>query len=91
MPAGKVKWFNNAKGYGFVLAEGSDEDLFVHYSSIMMDGYKTLKAGQPVAFRTTKANRGTHAIDVHVAKDETHARELAVELDQTSTEIEKRA
>ncbi|MGI0792484.1 cold shock domain-containing protein, partial [Pseudomonas aeruginosa] len=48
MLSGKVKWFNNAKGYGFILAEGRDEDLFAHYSAIQMDGYKTLKAGQPV-------------------------------------------
>lgn len=50
MLSGKVKWFNNAKGYGFILAEGRDEDLFAHYSAIQMDGYKTLKAGQPVNF-----------------------------------------
>ncbi|MCO2642549.1 hypothetical protein FA311_28740, partial [Pseudomonas aeruginosa] len=41
MLSGKVKWFNNAKGYGFILAEGRDEDLFAHYSAIQMDGYKT--------------------------------------------------
>ncbi|WP_414933995.1 cold shock domain-containing protein, partial [Pseudomonas aeruginosa] len=52
MLSGKVKWFNNAKGYGFILAEGRDEDLFAHYSAIQMDGYKTLKAGQPVNFET---------------------------------------
>ncbi len=47
---GKVKWFNNAKGYGFILEDGKpDEDLFAHYSAIQMDGYKTLKAGQPVS------------------------------------------
>ena len=48
MAIGKVKWFNNAKGYGFVLPEEGGEDLFVHYSAIQMDGYKTLKAGQEV-------------------------------------------
>ncbi|MCO2073653.1 hypothetical protein FA410_30100, partial [Pseudomonas aeruginosa] len=42
MLSGKVKWFNNAKGYGFILAEGRDEDLFAHYSAIQMDGYKTV-------------------------------------------------
>lgn len=66
MPAGKVKWFNNAKGYGFVLADGSEEDLFVHYSSIQMDGYKTLKAGQPVEFDTLKADKGIHAVNVRI-------------------------
>lgn len=71
MPAGKVKWFNNAKGYGFVLADGSDEDLFVHYSSIQMDGYKTLKAGQSVVFDTLKADKGIHAVNVRVPEHET--------------------
>ncbi len=41
---GKVKWFNNAKGYGFVNEEGKTEDLFAHYSAIIMDGYKTLES-----------------------------------------------
>ena len=50
MASGKVKWFNNAKGYGFVIEDGKDEDLFAHYSAIKMDGYQTLKAGQAVSF-----------------------------------------
>ena len=49
---GKVKWFNNAKGYGFINEEGKSEDLFAHYSAIIMEGYKTLKAGQAVSFDT---------------------------------------
>uniref|UniRef100_UPI001495FB8E cold shock domain-containing protein n=1 Tax=Pseudomonas aeruginosa TaxID=287 RepID=UPI001495FB8E len=53
-----VKWFNNAKGYGFILAEGRDEDLFAHYSAIQMDGYKTLKAGQPVNFEIIQGPKG---------------------------------
>lgn len=57
MLSGKVKWFNNAKGYGFILAEGRDEDLFAHYSAIQMDGYKTLKAGQPVNFEIIQGRR----------------------------------
>ncbi|MCL6414890.1 cold shock domain-containing protein CspD [Aestuariirhabdus sp. Z084] len=64
MPIGKVKWFNNAKGYGFILPEGSDEDLFVHYSSIQMDGYKTLKAGQDVNFDILQGPKGLHAINI---------------------------
>ena len=50
MAIGKVKWFNNAKGYGFILPALEGEDLFVHYSSIVMEGYKTLRAGQDVEF-----------------------------------------
>ena len=51
MANGKVKWFNNAKGYGFVVEDGKSEDLFAHFSAIQMDGYKTLKAGAGSSFR----------------------------------------
>lgn len=67
MLSGKVKWFNNAKGYGFVLAEGRDEDLFAHYSAIQMDGYKTLKAGQPVNFEIVQGPKGLHAVNIRPA------------------------
>ena len=68
MFSGKVKWFNNAKGYGFILSDNSEEDLFAHYSSIQMDGYKTLKAGQQVEFETTPGPKGTHAINIRPAE-----------------------
>ncbi|VXD00974.1 Cold-shock DNA-binding protein family [Pseudomonas sp. 8Z] len=64
MLSGKVKWFNNAKGYGFILAEGRDEDLFAHYSAIQMEGYKTLKAGQPVRFEIVQGPKGLHAVNI---------------------------
>ena len=64
MTTGKVKWFNNAKGYGFVLAECADEDLFVHYSSIEMSGYRTLRAGQEVSFDIQQGPKGLHAVNV---------------------------
>jgi CspA family cold shock protein len=64
MKTGKVKWFNNAKGYGFILADDSNEDLFAHYSTIEMDGYRTLKAGQRVQFETKPSDKGTHAINI---------------------------
>lgn len=64
MENGKVKWFNNAKGYGFIVADGKDEDLFAHYSAIQMDGYKTLKAGQPVAFEIIQGPKGLHAVNI---------------------------
>lgn len=64
MTTGKVKWFNNAKGYGFVLAECADEDLFVHYSSIEMTGYRTLRAGQEVSFDIQQGPKGLHAVNV---------------------------
>jgi cold shock protein len=64
MPTGTVKWFNNAKGYGFILADEGGEDLFAHYSAITMEGYKTLKAGQQVSFDTTQGDKGLHAINI---------------------------
>lgn len=64
MPTGTVKWFNNAKGYGFILPDEGSEDLFAHYSAINMEGYKTLKAGQTVSFTISKGDKGLHAIDI---------------------------
>ncbi|EAT13396.1 cold shock domain-containing protein [Bermanella marisrubri] len=64
MQTGKVKWFNNAKGYGFILSDEGGEDLFAHYSSIQVEGYKTLKAGQSVQFDTKPSDQGTHAINI---------------------------
>ena len=64
MTSGRVKWFNNAKGYGFVLADGTSEDLFVHYSSIQMTGYRTLRAGQEVSFEIQEGSKGMNAVDV---------------------------
>lgn len=58
---GIVKWFNNAKGYGFIIPDESGGDIFAHYSSIAMEGYKTLKAGQLVAFDTIPGPKGLHA------------------------------
>lgn len=67
MPTGRVKWFNNAKGYGFILPEDGGEDYFAHYSSIQMDGYKTLKAGQLVEFEILEGDKGSHAINIRPA------------------------
>ena len=64
MISGKVKWFNNAKGYGFIIADGRNEDLFAHFSTIQMDGYKTLKAGQAVSFEIIQGPKGLHAVNI---------------------------
>ncbi|AOS97983.1 Cold shock-like protein CspD [Microbulbifer aggregans] len=71
MPTGTVKWFNNAKGYGFILADEGGEDLFAHYSAIQMEGYRTLKAGQQVSFDIIKGDKGYHAANISVGTSET--------------------
>ena len=65
MASGKVKWFNNAKGYGFINEDDKDEDLFAHYSAIEMEGYKTLKAGQAVSFEIIQGPKGLHAVKIN--------------------------
>jgi len=65
MATGVVKWFNNAKGYGFLTPDEEEADVFVHFSAIHMDGYKTLKEGQRVEFEVTEGPKGLHASNVH--------------------------
>jgi CspA family cold shock protein len=64
MSTGQVKWFNNAKGFGFILPDDGGADLFAHYSAISMDGYKTLKAGQLVTFDAVDGPKGLHAANI---------------------------
>ena len=61
---GTIKWFSNAKGFGFIVNEKGNGDIFVHYSAIMTDGYKTLKAGQLVNYEIQEGDKGLHAINV---------------------------
>ena len=63
---GKVKWFNNAKGYGFIVADGCSEDVFAHYSSIQMEGYKSLRAAQDVEFDVSEGPKGLHAANIRL-------------------------
>jgi cold shock protein len=63
MQNGKVKWFNNEKGYGFIEVEGGD-DVFVHFSAIQGEGFKTLEEGQEVSFEVIEGNRGPQAANV---------------------------
>lgn len=64
--SGTVKWFNNAKGYGFIEPEGGGEDVFVHYSAIKADGYRTLNEGQSVTYEAEQGPKGFHATEVLV-------------------------
>ncbi|HAR46336.1 MAG: hypothetical protein A2X56_05085 [Nitrospirae bacterium GWC2_57_13] len=61
---GKVKWFNEAKGYGFIEPDGGGRDVFVHYSAIQGEGYKTLSEGQVVEFEVTQGEKGPQAANV---------------------------
>lgn len=78
MPTGTVKWFNNAKGYGFILPTDSEIDVFAHYSAINMDGYRTLKAGQTVSFELVDGDKGKHAENI-AALDESVTESEAVD------------
>ena len=60
---GKVKWFNETKGFGFIEQDG-EKDVFVHYTAIRMDGYRTLKEGQPVEFVALETPKGLQASEV---------------------------
>ncbi len=63
MAKGKVKWFNNQKGYGFITPENG-ADVFVHHTAIQGEGYKSLEEGQAVEFDVTQGRRGDHAVNV---------------------------
>lgn len=68
MNTGRVKWFNAEKGYGFITGEDG-KDVFVHYSSINAEGFKTLDEGQTVTYDIIESNRGKQASNVTVAED----------------------
>ncbi|MDF2606259.1 MAG: Cold shock-like protein cspLA [Bacillales bacterium] len=66
MQQGKVKWFNAEKGFGFIEVDGG-EDVFVHFSAIQGEGFKSLEEGQAVTFEIVKGDRGDQAANVHKA------------------------
>ena len=70
MQSGIVKWFNNAKGYGFIVPEIGGEDVFVHYSTIDGAGFKTLKEGQNVQYEASESPRGVQTTRVFGDSDE---------------------
>jgi CspA family cold shock protein len=68
MPEGKVKWFNAAKGYGFI--EGGEAgDIFVHYSVIQKDGYRTLREGEQVDYEVVQGPKGLQAVNVQPSRE----------------------
>ncbi len=68
MSKGRVKYFNDLKGWGFITSEGIEQDIFVHYSAIKMEGFKTLKEGQEVQYELTKTEQGPRAQNVTLAE-----------------------
>jgi CspA family cold shock protein len=68
MPVGIVKWFSAEKGYGFITPEGGGKDLFVHYSAIQADGYKSLNEGDKVEYEETQGRKGPQASNVRVTR-----------------------
>jgi CspA family cold shock protein len=67
MPSGTVKWFNDAKGFGFIQPDGGGADAFAHFSAIQMEGFKTLKEGQRVDFELTQGTKGLMAANIQAA------------------------
>ena len=67
MATGTVKWFNEAKGYGFITPEDGSKDLFVHFSNIVVEGYKTLAEGAAVTYESRQGQKGPEAVDVRPA------------------------
>ena len=67
MATGTVKWFNDAKGFGFITPDDGGEDLFAHFSAIQMNGFKTLKEGQKVSFEVTQGPKGKQASNIQNA------------------------
>lgn len=88
MATGTVKWFNNAKGYGFICPIDGGEDIFAHFSAIEMDGYKTLKAGQDVVFDVHQGPKGLHAIGIRTTEDTAVHFPTPSETYQPSSQIE---
>jgi CspA family cold shock protein len=64
MPTGKIKWFNDQKGFGFIADDQGGDDVFVHHSTIQMDGFKSLKEGQAVEYEAEKSAKGMKATKV---------------------------
>jgi len=72
MAAGTVKWFNDAKGFGFIEPEGGGPDVFAHFSAVQMDGYRTLKQGSRVDYDVVEGPKGCLAQNIRMAAAEAH-------------------
>ena len=70
MATGAVKWFSNAKGFGFISPDEGGEDVFAHFSEISMEGYKSLKGGQKVEFDITEGPKGLFAANIRPSQEQ---------------------
>lgn len=84
---GRVKWFNDAKGYGFVEASGIEKDVFVHYSAINGEGYKSLREGEEIEFDVEQGAKGPIAVNV-IRKN---AKKVPTETTQVTEEVVEKA
>jgi CspA family cold shock protein len=78
MPFGRVKWFNDAKGFGFIEPEGGGGDVFAHFSAIQMDGFRTLKQGARVSYELVQGPKGEQAQNIQAAAEDQLAPSPAV-------------
>lgn len=69
MPAGTVKWFNDAKGFGFIEPEGGGADVFAHFSAVQMDGFRTLRQGSRVTYEVVQGPKGDLAQNIQPQQD----------------------
>ena len=88
MEKGKIRWFNNKKGYGFIEKDSDGKDIFVHFSAIDMEGYKTLKTNDIVTFEVTQGDKGPQASKVNVVAGEAPKTEETVEEETETTKSE---
>ena len=86
---GKVKWFSNVKGYGFIEKEGGGQDIFVHYSSIQDEKYKTLKEGEELTFDIVQGEKGPQAANVIRSKKPAPKPQSAPETPQKAEKAKK--
>ncbi len=86
MPTGTVKWFNDAKGFGFIQPDGGGADAFAHFSAIQMEGYKSLKEGQRVQFELTQGDKGLMAGNIQAENAPSEAQQEASGIPPEPTE-----